>query len=120
MLLRVAIAGMVHGHVEGFLQHSLHRSDIQIVGVAEPDRQVAARYAAQFNLDRALFFTIWKTCWNSPASRSAYTNTYDHRKVVEMCARYHISVMMKSPWRSAPRMRMPSPMPRAKPKSRCW
>ena len=33
--LRVAIAGMVHGHVEGFLQHSLRRSDIQIVGIAE-------------------------------------------------------------------------------------
>ena len=39
--LRVAIAGMVHGHVEGFLQHSLHRGDIQIVGIAEADRQVA-------------------------------------------------------------------------------
>ncbi len=39
--LRVAIAGMVHGHVEGFLQHSLHRPDIQIVGFAEPDTQVA-------------------------------------------------------------------------------
>ncbi|MGA9811314.1 MAG: Gfo/Idh/MocA family oxidoreductase [Terriglobales bacterium] len=97
--LRVAIAGMVHGHVEGFLQHSLHRSDIQIVGIAEPDRQVAARYAAQFNLDRALFFTDLEDMLQKthPQAVLAYTNTYDHRKVVEMCARYHISVMMEKP-----------------------
>ena len=44
--LRVAIAGMVHGHVEGFFQRSLHRTDIQIVGISEPDTKVAARYAA--------------------------------------------------------------------------
>ena len=32
--LRVAVVGLVHGHVEGFFAHNLHRSDIQIVGVA--------------------------------------------------------------------------------------
>lgn len=97
--LRVAIAGMVHGHVEGFLQHSLHRADIQIVGIAEPDQQVAARYAAQFNLDRGLLFTdlegmLQKT---HPQAVLAYTSTYDHRKVVEICARHHIPVMMEKP-----------------------
>ncbi len=97
--LRVAIAGMVHGHVEGFLQHSLHRSDIQIVGIAEPDWQVATRYAAKFNLDRSLLFPdleqmLLKT---HPQAVLAYTNTYDHRKVVEICARHHIPVMMEKP-----------------------
>ena len=97
--LRVAIAGMVHGHVEGFLQHSLHRADIQIVGIAEADRQVAARYAAQFNLDRSLFFTDLEDMLQKthPQAVLAYTNTYDHRKVVEICARHHISVMMEKP-----------------------
>jgi scyllo-inositol 2-dehydrogenase (NADP+) len=96
---RVAIAGMVHGHVEGFLQHSLHRADIQIVGIAEPDQQVAARYAAQFNLDGGLLFTdledmLQKT---NPQAVLAYTSTYDHRKVVEICARHRIPVMMEKP-----------------------
>ena len=30
--LRVAIAGLVHGHADGFFSHSLNRTDIQIVG----------------------------------------------------------------------------------------
>jgi predicted dehydrogenase len=90
---------MVHGHVEGFLQHSLHRPDIQIVGFAEPDQQVAARYAAQFGLDRSLLFTDLEDMLQKthPQAVLAYTNTYDHRKVVEICARHRISVMMEKP-----------------------
>src|SRR5437763_2768900 len=37
--LRVAVAGLVHGHVAGFLNQSLHRPDIQLVGIAETDQQ---------------------------------------------------------------------------------
>src|ERR1019366_1237462 len=55
--LRVAIAGLVHGHAEGFLQANLHRADIELVGIAEPDQKVAAKYAAQFHIDTALMFT---------------------------------------------------------------
>ena len=55
--LRVAIAGLVHGHVAGFFERSLHRPEIQLVGIAEPDQQLASRYATQFNLDRSLLFT---------------------------------------------------------------
>ena len=31
--LRVGIVGLVHGHVQGFLDHSLHSSLIEIVGI---------------------------------------------------------------------------------------
>jgi predicted dehydrogenase len=97
--LRVAIAGMVHGHVEGFLQHSLHRPDIQIVGFAEANTQVAARYATQFSLDRSLLFTDLEDMLQKthPQAVLAYTNTFDHRKVVEICARHGIHVMMEKP-----------------------
>jgi predicted dehydrogenase len=54
--LRIAIAGLVHGHVEGFFKNSLHRTDIQLVGIAEPDQQLAAHYASQYGLDRSLMF----------------------------------------------------------------
>src|SRR5882724_1780784 len=97
--LRVAIAGMVHGHVEGFFQRSLHRSDIQIVGISEPNTQVAARYTAQFNLDHSLIFTDLEDMLQKthPQAVLAYTNTYDPRKVVEICARHGIHVMMEKP-----------------------
>ena len=35
--LRLAIAGLVHGHVSGFLRSAMNRSDVQIVGVFDPD-----------------------------------------------------------------------------------
>jgi predicted dehydrogenase len=97
--LRVAIAGMAHGHVEGFLKNSLHRTDIQIVGFSEPDAQVSGRYAAQFSLDRSLIFTDLEDMLQKthPQAVLAYTNTYDHRKVVEICARHGIPVMMEKP-----------------------
>jgi predicted dehydrogenase len=97
--LRVGIAGMVHGHVEGFFQRSLHRPDIQIVGISEPDTQVAARYAAQFSLDHNLIFTDLEDMLQKthPQAVLVYTNTYDHRKVVEICARHRIHVMMEKP-----------------------
>ena len=97
--LRVAIAGLVHGHVGGFLQQNLHRTDIQIVGVAEPDSKLAAFYESKFGLPHGIFFSsvedmLAKT---KPQAVLAYTNTFDHRSVVEACARHGIPVMMEKP-----------------------
>jgi predicted dehydrogenase len=97
--LRLGIAGLVHGHVGGFLQQNLHRSDIQIVGVAEPDSKLSAFYESKFNLARDIFFSsvedmLTKT---KPQAVLAYTNTFDHRSVVEACARHGVPVMMEKP-----------------------
>ncbi|MDQ3149575.1 MAG: gfo/Idh/MocA family oxidoreductase, partial [Chloroflexota bacterium] len=35
--LRLAIAGLVHGHVSGFLRTAQARQDVQIVGVFDAD-----------------------------------------------------------------------------------
>lgn len=97
--LRVVILGMVHGHVEGFLSASLHRPDIQIVGISEPDTAVAQRYAAQFKLDKGLLFANAEQMLQQthPQAALVYTNTFDHRKAVELCARYGVHVMMEKP-----------------------
>lgn len=97
--LRVAIAGLVHGHVAGFFERSLQRPEIQLVGIAEPDQQLASRYATQFNLDRSLLFTDLEDMLQKthPQAVLAYTNTFDHRRVVEICARHGVAVMMEKP-----------------------
>jgi predicted dehydrogenase len=97
--MRLAIAGLVHGHVAGFFQHSLHRSDIQLVGIAEPDAQLAERYATQFGLDHAILFRDLEKMLEKthPQVVLAYTSTFDHRRVVEICARHGIPVMMEKP-----------------------
>src|SRR6266436_5285256 len=97
--LRVGIAGLVHGHVEGFFQRSLHRPDIQMVGIAEPDQQLASRYATKFSLERRLFFADLEDMLQKthPQAVLVYTNTYGHRRAVEICARHGVHVMMEKP-----------------------
>src|ERR1700690_1989052 len=95
--LRVAIAGLAHGHAQGFFERSLHRPDIQIVGIAEADQQVVSRYATQFGLDRSLMFADLEDMLQKthPQAVLAYTRTYDHRRVVEICALHGVAVMMQ-------------------------
>jgi scyllo-inositol 2-dehydrogenase (NADP+) len=97
--LRVAIAGLVHGHADGFFSHSLNRSDIQIVAIAEPDRSLFDHYAAKFHLDPALYHADLDEALRSthPQAVLGYTSTYDHRKVIELCAHYAIPVMVEKP-----------------------
>jgi len=97
--LRIGIAGLVHGHVGGFLRQNLHRPDIQLVGVAESDKQLSETITKQFALSPEIFFSsvedmLVKT---KPQAVLIYTNTYDHRAVVEACARHGIPVMMEKP-----------------------
>jgi predicted dehydrogenase len=97
--LRVAIVGLVHGHVAGFLGPALKRTDIQIVGIAEPDQQLAQRYSNEFKLDSKLLFTELEPMLTKvkPQAVLVYTNTCDHRRVVEIAARHHVAVMMEKP-----------------------
>jgi glucose-fructose oxidoreductase len=97
--LRVAIVGMAHGHVAGFLGPALKRSDIQIAGIAEPDPQLAQRYASQFKLDPQLLYTDLEKMLTTvqPQAVLLYTDTRDHRSAVEAAARHRIPVMMEKP-----------------------
>ncbi len=96
---RIGVVGLVHGHVEGFFAHNLHRTDVQIVGIAEPDQQLFSRYAKQFGLDsKVAFGTLNEMLQQAhPQAVVVYTNTFDHRAVVEACARRGIHVMMEKP-----------------------
>jgi len=97
--LRVGIVGLVHGHVHGFLPQSLHSPEIEVVGVAEPDGRLLSQAATRYGFGPALLFTdlegmLQKT---HPQAVLVYTNTYDHRRVVEICARHGVHVMMEKP-----------------------
>src|SRR5580658_817377 len=97
--LRIGIVGLVHGHVHGFLGESRHSPKIEIVGVAEPDRQLLAQAGTRYSFDRALLFTDLEEMLvkANPQAVLVYTNTYDHRRVVEICARHGVHVMMEKP-----------------------
>jgi predicted dehydrogenase len=97
--LRVAVVGLVHGHVDGFFQHNLHRSDVEIVGVSDPSRSLFDKYAKQFSLDPKLYFASLDDMLirTHPQAVLVYTSTYDHRAVVEAAARRGVHVMMEKP-----------------------
>jgi predicted dehydrogenase len=97
--LRVVVAGLVHGHAEGFFHQIKDRRDIQVVGVSEPDRALFDRYAQKYGLDPSLWHAdldemLVKT---HPQAVLAYTNTFDHRHVVEISAKRGVPVMMEKP-----------------------
>ncbi len=97
--LKLAIAGLVHGHVSGFLKSAQARKDVQIVGIFEPDTALQQKYATQFSLDRAIFFTDLGTMLDRtrPEAVASFTSTYDHPAIVEAAASRHIDVMMEKP-----------------------
>src|SRR5215469_4148595 len=97
--LRVAIVGLVHGHVHGFLGQYRHSPEIEIVGIAEPDQRLLSQAGVRYGFDQAILFTslekmIAKT---HPQAVLVYTNTFDHRRIVETCARLGVHVMMEKP-----------------------
>lgn len=97
--LRVAVVGCVHGHVSGFFQAYRKRADLDIVGLAEPDQELRTRIAKQYQLDQELLFADTEEMLKKtkPQAVLAYTSTFDHRKVVELCAKQGIHVMMEKP-----------------------
>src|SRR5467141_5294110 len=73
--------------------------DLQVVGIAEADRQLTAQFTKRFGLAPGLFYSDLEEMLKvtHPQAVLAYTNTYDHRRVVEICARYSVPVMMEKP-----------------------
>src|SRR5438309_4034547 len=97
--LRVALAGLVHGHSFGFFDQFQHRTDMQVVGIDEADTQLRGQFAKRFGLQPGIFFSDLEEMLKKthPQAVLAYTNTYDHRRVVEICARHGVPVMMEKP-----------------------
>lgn len=97
--LRLAIAGLVHGHVDGFLHAAGQRQDVAIAGVFDPDTALHRQYARRYRLADSIFFTDLGAMLDriKPEAVAAFTSTYDHAIVVEACARRHIPVMMEKP-----------------------
>ena len=97
--LRLAIAGLVHGHVSGFLRAATIRKDVQIVGVFDPRATLAADYARRSGLASDILFTDIGAMLDrtKPEAVATFTSTFDHAMVVEACARRHIPVMMEKP-----------------------
>ena len=97
--LRLGMAGLVHGHAGGFLARYRDSKEVDLVGVAEPDAEVAARYSRRWRLDPDRMHATVEAMLDRarPEAVVAFTSTADHLAVVAACARRKIPVMMEKP-----------------------
>jgi predicted dehydrogenase len=96
--MRVAVVGLVHGHVHWILGRE-DRGDIELVGIAEPNRSLAEAYSKQHGYKMSIVYSsmaemIEKT---KPEAVFAFNAIYDHLEVVEYCAPRGIHVMVEKP-----------------------
>lgn len=96
--LRVGVAGLVHGHV-GWVFNSHQKGDIEIVGIAEPNQELAQQYAKRHNLPLTLIYSslddmLAKT---KPEAVTAFNSIYGHLAVVQACAPRGVHVMVEKP-----------------------
>ncbi len=97
--LRVAIVGLEHDHVAGFLRALPQHPDVDLVGIADADPDVTAKYAKRFNLPATLFFKSEANMIevSHPQAVLVYTSVAEHRHAIEIAAQYGVSVMVEKP-----------------------
>ncbi|MBT8178952.1 MAG: Gfo/Idh/MocA family oxidoreductase [Eudoraea sp.] len=96
--LRVGVVGLVHTHVHWILGRE-DRGDIEIVGIVEPNRELAMRYAQQHGYSMDLVYDSMEemVLAVSPEAVTAFNTIYDHLEVVQYCAPRGIHVMVEKP-----------------------
>jgi glucose-fructose oxidoreductase len=97
--IRVAIVGLVHGHVKGFLHALPGNASARLVAIVEAQVPLAQKYASEYHLDSKLFYTDIERMIQEqhPDAVLVYTTIEDHRKVIEMAARHQIGSMVEKP-----------------------
>ena len=95
--LRLGIAGFSHSHVHGILRRK--GADVQIVGVAEKNRELAERYLKRYGLETVPIYPSLEEMLAKakPEAVAGFGPTDEHRAVVEACAPRGIHVMVEKP-----------------------
>ncbi len=97
--LRVAIVGLEHGHVEGFLGALSKHREVELVGIADADPELVAKYQKKYSLSDSLFFKSMANMIEvrHPQAVLVYTSVGEHRHAIEIAAQYGLTVMVEKP-----------------------
>ena len=100
--LRVGVVGLVHTHVGGILSKAFRQKgqkDIEIVGIAEPNRELAERYAKQYGFPMSLVYPSIQAMLDKakPEAVTDFGRIVDHLQTVQLCAPRNIHVMVEKP-----------------------
>jgi predicted dehydrogenase len=96
---RIAIVGLVHDHAQGFIGDLVSRPDVELVGIAETNPVLIARYSERYKLSASLFYPTLEQMLDATKVRAVAvcSSTFDHRKIVEICAARGVHVMVEKP-----------------------
>ncbi len=96
---RVAIVGLTHGHVQGFLHSLPGQHAVQLVGISEPDPALREKYEKLYHFDHAMLFADEKTMLAAthPQAILVYTAPAGHLAAIATAAPMHIAAMVEKP-----------------------
>jgi len=96
--IRVVIAGLNHDHVHGIL-NQYNKGLVNLVGIAEPNKQLQQKFGKMYHLPDSLFYTDLKKLvqQKKPDAVLGYNAVGNHLEIVEICAPLGISVMVEKP-----------------------
>jgi predicted dehydrogenase len=94
---RLAIIGLVHSHVWGHLERMASLEDAELVGIAEPNRELVEE--AKKRAPKAEYFDDYKRLIEAkkPQIVWAFVENNRHLEIVEYCAPRKIHVMFEKP-----------------------
>ena len=107
--LKVAVIGLTHTHVHWILGRE-KLGDIEIVGIVEPNRELAERYAEQHGYSMDLVYDSMEALYEKvkPEAVTAFNTIYGHLEVVEFFAPKGVHIMVEKPlavsWEHAKKM----------------
>ena len=95
---KVGIAGLNHDHIHLIL-NEYRNGNVNIVGIAEPDKKLWQKFGKIYNLPDSLFFEDLRTMCikRKPTIVLGYNTVGKHIDIVETCAPLGISVMVEKP-----------------------
>lgn len=97
--VRVAIVGLAHDHVVGFLGQLPQHHEVELVGIAEADANLVQKYQKKFGLADTLFFKSEAHMIETrhPQAVLVYTSIAEHRNAIGIAAQYGVSSMVEKP-----------------------
>lgn len=97
--LKIGIIGLSHSHVH-WVFDSRKRGDIDVIGIVEPDRRLAARFVEQYDYPTEFIYPDTESMISArglPEAVAAFGTIYDHLSVVETFAPLGVDVMVEKP-----------------------
>ncbi len=96
--VRIGVVGLVHTHVHWILGRE-KTGDIEIVGIAEPNRELAQRYADLHGYSIDIVYPSIDEMLDKtkPEAVTAFNTILGHLEVVQKCAPRGIHVMVEKP-----------------------